>query len=358
MAAHTGFSQTAFTAGSLSVLRVGDGSAALGTSATAVFIDEYSTSGTLIRSIALPTAVVGANRRLTLDGNTSGVSSSEGLLSLSQDGKKLTLTGYDAPTGTATIATSASATYNRVVGVIDGTGNVNTSTALDIFNSQLISSAVADGNNLWISGGTANIYYTTIGATTATSIVARTGRSLRIFNNQLYASQVSGVIGPIITIGTGLPTTSGQSIAGLPGMPITTPSGREFFFADLDPTIAGYDVLYIANSANTEGISKYSLVGGNWVLDNVITGQYTGLTGVVSGNEVTLYGIRFAASANKLFKVVDASGYHAAMTATTTDIATAAANTVFRGVSFSPTVTTTPVKLLSFTGKEVTNGVR
>lgn len=358
VAAHTGFSQIAFTAGSLSVLRVGDGSAALGTSATAVFIDEYSTSGTLIRSIALPTAVAGANRRLTLDGNTSGVSSSEGLLSLSQDGKKLTLTGYDAPTGTATIATSASATYNRVVGVIDGTGNINTSTALDIFNVQLISSAVGDGNNLWISGGTANIYATTIGATTATSIVARTGRSLRIFNNQLYASQISGTAGPIITVGTGLPTTTGQTIAGLSGMPTTTPSGREFFFADLDPTVPGYDVLYIANSANTDGIAKYSLVGGNWVLDNVIAGQYTGLTGVVSGNEVTLYGIRFAASANKLFKIVDASGYHAAITATATDIATAATNTVFRGVSLSPTVTTTPVKLLSFTGKEATNGVR
>ncbi len=358
MAAHAGFSQTAFTAGSLSVLRVGDGSAALGTSATAVFIDEYSTTGTLIRSIALPTTVVGANRRLTLDGNTSSVSSSEGLLSLSQDGKKLTLAGFDAPTGTATIATSSSTTYNRVVGVIDGAGNVNTSTALDIFNTQLISSAVADGNNLWIAGGTANIYYTTIGATTATSIVGRTGRSMRIFNNQLYTSQISGSNGPIVTIGTGLPTTTGQTPTGLPGMPTTAPSGREFFFADVDPAIAGYDVLYIANTATSDGIAKYSLVGGSWVSNGNVSGQYTGLTGVVSGSEVTLYGVKFGTSANKLFKITDATGYNATITATATDIATAAANTVFRGVSLSPTVTTTPVKLLSFIGKEATNGVR
>lgn len=358
VAAHTGFSQVAFTAGSLSVLRVGDGSAALGTSATTVFIDEYSTTGTLIRSIALPTTVVGLNRRLTLDGNTSNVSSAEGLLSLSQDGKKLTLTGYDAPTGTATIATSASATYNRVVGVIDGTGNVNTSTALDIFNLQLISSAVADGNNLWISGGTINIYHTTIGATTATSIAARTGRSMRIFDNQLYASQATGTnTGPVVSIGAGLPTTTGQSATGLPGL-ATTASGREFFFADLDPTVPGYDVLYVANTAIADGIAKYSLINNSWVLKSNISGQYTGLTGVVSGNEVTLYGVRFGASANKLFKITDATGYNAAMTATATDIATAAANTVFRGVSLSPTVTTTPVKLLSFTGKEVSNGVR
>ena len=359
VAAHAGFSQAPFTAGSISVLRVGDGLTALGTSAAPVFIDEYSTSsGTLIRSIALPTAVVGANRRLTLDGNTSNVSSFEGLLALSQDGKKLTLTGYDAPTGTATIATSASATYNRVVGVIDEAGNVNTTTALDIFTGQLISAAVVDGNNVWVSGGSSNIYYTTIGATTATSIIARTGRSLRIFDGRLYVSQTSGNLGPIVTFGPALPTMAGQTAAGLPGMPTTTPSGREFFFADIDPTISGNDVLYVANAATSDGIAKYSLVGGNWVLNSTIPGQYTGLTGVVSGNEVTLYGVRFGTSANKLFKITDATGYNAAMTATATDMATAAANTVFRGVSLSPKVTTTPVKLLSFTGKEATNGVR
>jgi len=353
VAAHSGFSQ-AFTAGSLSVLRIGDGSAALGASATPVFIDEYSTSGTLIRSIALPTAVAGANRRLTLSGN----SSSEGLLSLSQDKKKLTLTGYDAPLGTASVTSSASATYNRVVGVIDETGNVNTGTALDIFTAQFITSAVVDGNNVWMGGGTINIYHTTIGATTATSIIARSGRSMRIFNNQLYASQVSGTAGPVVSIGTGLPTTNGQTAAGLPGMSTATPSGREFFFADLDPNIPGDDVLYVANTAIADGIAKYSLVNNNWVLNGNISGQYTGLTGVVSGNEVTLYGVRFGTSANKIFKITDATGYNVAMTATATDIATAAANTVFRGLSFSPTVTTTPVKLLSFTGKEATNGVR
>lgn len=356
VAAHTGFSQTAFTAGSLSVLRIGDGSAALGASATPVFIDEYSASGTLLRSIALPTAVVGANRRLTLSGN----SSSEGLLSLSQDGKKLTLAGYDAPTGTASIATSSSATYNRVVGVIDGTGNVNTSTALDIFTAQFISSAVVDGNNVWMGGGTINIYHTTIGAATATSIIARTGRSMRIFNNQLYASQVSGINGPVVSIGTGLPTAIGQTAAGLSGMATATPSGREFFFADLDPTIPGYDVLYVANTAITDGIAKYSLVNNNWVLNSNTQGQYTGLTGVVSGNEVTLYGVKFGTSANKLFKITDATGYNVAMTATAIDIATAGTNTVFRGLSLSPTptVSTNPVALISFTGKESGKAVR
>src|SRR5690606_29199711 len=108
---HTAFSQTAFTSGSLSVLRVGDGTSTLGTVALPVFIDEYSTSGTLIRSIALPTELSGKNKRLTLDGNTSGVSSYEGLLSLSQDGKKLSLAGYDAALGTAAVVASESEEY-------------------------------------------------------------------------------------------------------------------------------------------------------------------------------------------------------------------------------------------------------
>ncbi len=43
------------------VARVGDGAAALSGSATAVFLDEYTPGGMLVQSIALPTAVSGAN---------------------------------------------------------------------------------------------------------------------------------------------------------------------------------------------------------------------------------------------------------------------------------------------------------
>ncbi|WP_017259940.1 T9SS type A sorting domain-containing protein [Pedobacter arcticus] len=354
------FAQTAFQTGTLSVLRVGDGTTTLGTSAAPVFIDEYTTAGALVRSISLPKVGSGSNKILTLDGNTSSVSSSEGLLSLSQDGKKLTLTGYDATVGTVTVATSASATNKRVVGVIDGAGTVNTATALDIYNGALISSAVADGNDLWISGGSANIYYTTIGATLATSIASRTGRAMRIFNGQLYTSQISGSDGPVVTIGSGLPKTAGQTVAGLSGLPTTAATGREYFFADVDATIAGYDVLYVANAATSSGIAKYSLVSGSWVSNGIVTGQYTGLTGVVSGTTVTLYGIKFGSSANTLFKITDNTGYNEdisdVLTPLTT-LATAGTNTVFHGIALSPKETTTPVSLSSFTGKLTIKGV-
>jgi hypothetical protein len=40
-----------FTAGNIVVYRVGDGTAALGSTATAVFLDEYTPSGTLVQSV-------------------------------------------------------------------------------------------------------------------------------------------------------------------------------------------------------------------------------------------------------------------------------------------------------------------
>src|SRR5260221_102810 len=94
------FGASAFTPGNVIVYRVGDGVTALGSTATAVFLDEYTPAGTLVQSVAMPTTPSGSNRRLT----ASGAATSEGFLTLSSDGKFLALTGYDAALGTAAIA--------------------------------------------------------------------------------------------------------------------------------------------------------------------------------------------------------------------------------------------------------------
>src|SRR5580692_8935872 len=88
---------TAFTAGDLAVVQVGatGTTTALGDTGTAVFIDEYSPSGTLVQQIALPTtATPGGNQALVL-----GDSTNEGELNLSTDGQDLLLTGYDTTVG-------------------------------------------------------------------------------------------------------------------------------------------------------------------------------------------------------------------------------------------------------------------
>ena len=108
------------------IYRIGDGGAALTNAATAVFLDEYTPAGALVQSIAMPTAVVGSNRILT----GSGTATSEGLLTLSTDGQYLVLAGYDAVVGTAGVANTASAAFNRVIGRVDGAATIDTTTAL------------------------------------------------------------------------------------------------------------------------------------------------------------------------------------------------------------------------------------
>ena len=96
----------AFTAGNLVVYRAGTGAAALNNSSTVAFLDEYTTSGTLVQSVALPTAASGGNRAMTCTGNAT----SEGQITLSPGGGYIACGGYDAAPGIAGINTSASST--------------------------------------------------------------------------------------------------------------------------------------------------------------------------------------------------------------------------------------------------------
>src|SRR5215216_3929691 len=143
-----------FTAGNIVVYRVGDGTAALGATATAVFLDEYTPAGVLVQSIALPTAVNGLNRRLT----SSGSATNEGMLTRSGDGQYIVLTGYDASVGTAGVASTTSSAVNRVIGRADTNGNIDTTTAFagtagNSFSTGGIRSVTSDGGtNFWAVG--------------------------------------------------------------------------------------------------------------------------------------------------------------------------------------------------------------
>jgi len=338
-----------FTAGNLVIYRVGDGTAALGSTATAVFLDEYTTAGTFVQSIPMPTTVNGSNKRLT----GSGTATSEGLLTRSVDGRFLTLAGYDAALATASITTSASTTINRVIGRVDASATIDTTTALtDAISGGNPRSAVStNGTDLWISGTSSGggIRYATLGATTSTSL-STTPTNLRqtnIFGGQLYASSQSGAF-RLSTVGSGTPTTSGQTITNLPGYPTATTSPYGFFFADLNSGVAGVDTLYVADdngAPSTGGIQKYSLVSGSWVANGSITSTagFRGLTGVVSGNNVTLY----ITSASGLSTLTDTSGYNATINGTLSSLASAGTNTAFRGVAFAPVLPTLTINDVS-----------
>jgi predicted extracellular nuclease len=353
----------AFTPGNIVVYRVGTGAAALGTGATAVFLDEYTSSGVLVQSIAMPTADSGSNQTLTAVGN----SGTEGYLTLSTDGHYLVLSGYDAAVGTAGLAATTSATVARVIGRVDSAGSVDTSTALtNAFSATNIRGvASTDGQTFWAVGGNTGVVTASLGSTTAT-LVSSTFTNLRaveIFDGQLYTSSAASTL-RLGTVGTGTPTTSGQTITNLPGFPTSTTSHEQFYFADLTASVAGVDTVYITDDravASGGGLYKYSLVGGSWVLNGTvaaggITSGLRGLTGSTSSSTVTLFATD-AATVSHLVSLVDTSGYNAAFSTTSfTTIATAATNTAFRGVAFAPQAAAAPLPTLSIDDVTHTEG--
>ncbi len=322
---------SAFTAGNIVVYRVGAGAAALSSSSTAVFLDEYTTGGLLVQSIAVPTAAAGANNPLT----ASGTATSEGLITESNNGQYLLLTGYDAAPGVAGISGTTSAADQRDVGRVDSQGNVDTGTVLTGFGggNNIRGVASTDGTGLYVGGGT-GVAYTTDDSTAAPNTLdANNTRQIEVVNGQLYYSTGSGNTG-IYSLGAGTPTTGTQTGTLLPGTNTNGTSPYAFAFAKLSATTTGNDTLYVADSV--KGIEKFSLVNGTWTSNGAIpfSGD-TGLTISVTNGTATLY----ATSPTSIDTYTDTTGYNGAIPANAapTNIATAGTNEAFRGVAFAPT---------------------
>src|SRR5207302_1317255 len=82
-----------------------------------------------------------------------------------------------------------------------------------------------------------------------------------------------------------------------------------------------------------------------WTARGTIAGALTGLTGVVNGNSVVLYATSGTGGVggiggNTIVSFTDSAAFNANISGTFATIATAATNTVFRGVSFAPANTT------------------
>ncbi len=320
------------SSGDILIYRVGDGGSALTSAATPVFIDEYKPDGSFVQTISVPIVTGGANHRLT----ASGTATSEGFITQSTNGLYFVFAGYDAAVGTAGVTTSASTAVNRVIGRLDLTGSLDTSTALTdaISGGNPRGAASTDGANLWISGTSTGggIRYAAFGATTSTALTTGGTSNLRataIYGGQLYISTGSGTHG-VATVGSGTPTTGGQTLTNLPGVSNgTTGSPYQFFIADLDAGVAGLDTIYVADDTANQ-IQKYSLVGATWTANGTIAASgVRGLTGRASGGSVTL----FATSGTTLFTLTDSSGYNATISGALTTLASAGTNKAFRGVA-------------------------
>jgi hypothetical protein len=329
------------------VVRVGDGTVAPSNASIAVYLEERALDGTLVikatpNPIAMPTAVDGNNQPLTIAHN----STSEGNLSLSENGDYLLLAGYAAAPGTAGVVATTSAAVNRVIGRVDAAGNVDTSTRLDAaFSTGNIRGATSsDGVTLWASGtgsaGIGGVWTVPFGTTGGTQLLSQPNnvRFTHVFAGQLYASSGSGMNTNVMTIGTGLPTTGGQTATALPGLPTMMASPYSFAFFDLDNAVAGVDTLYIADDsalANGGGVQKWTSNGTTWTkvatFANGLTSGVRGLAGTLLGGVPTLLVVNTLNPSSVLVVTDDGSADPAL-----TIVSTSAMDAFYRGVAFSP----------------------
>jgi hypothetical protein len=408
----------AFTPGNIVVVQRGDGTVNLGSSAYPVFLDEYTTGGALVQSIALPNVDAGTQHSLFL----SGQNGAEGLINRSANGAFITLSGYDLPVGhtfitstfpyqyprsiaelglnglidtstaisttqvaitaasesgttvTITTATPSGFTmgeqlvitgispsgYDGQVTVTSASGTTFTYTAASGLGSATLSSAFAtsaavpynpldvvsyDGQEFWLAsnlpvGDTTDSgieYVSALGATGATQLGASNSgaAAISISGGQLYITKGSG---NVQAVGTGLPTTVGQTLSGLPNLsnaygsffPNAENPEQVLLLNTNDGTTNNPNVLYIADQSN--GILKFYL--NNAAISSLSESGTTVTvalsappgTAFTTGDQVQIAGASVAGY-NGLFTITVVDGTHFTYTATASGLVAATGGT-------------------------------
>jgi hypothetical protein len=356
-------SVTSFSKGNIAVLRIGDGSTTLGSTATNVNILEFTTQGNPTGlSFALPTS--GATK-FVLGGNVGGTATQEGQLTLSGDNRFITAVGYDADLGAAQTGTLSMTASTKVIArigydaALDLTTKIPTSNG---FNGNYVRNvATNDGNIFWVTTNTIarQISYGTTSSATFTGGGAY--RSIQVFAGTRYYVnfQIPGYI-------DGTPSAVNLATDASPATQFSAAAASQgLYLVDADPSVSfngtGYDLMYIPDLTN--GIKKWYFNGSVWVFaGNINPTSLTGVTGgfyaisvkMVSGKP-EIYAIKGAAVNNNIMKIIDNAGRTGSwetVAPTTTTIASAGSNYMFRGLAFSPVdvprITVTPTSLSGF----------
>jgi len=348
--------------GNLVVYQVGDGLAALTSAATPAALSQYTIAGVPVGSpIVLPSTGTGAF-------TNAGTSTSEGFIQLSGNGQFLYFAGYNVAAGTLAVAGTTGTVAPRSVGRVDSLGNFVLSSlgTLAYSGGNPRSAYGTDGSNVWTGGSNQGVQYHVMGSGTTTGALSSSPTNVRVvsvINNQLYTSSASGTFQGVATVGTGLPTTTGQTTTLLPGFPTAAGPSSYQYVGINSPTnpnsFNGIDTLYVADDRlvnGSGGIQRWTFDGALWNNTGTITPPdavgtgfvgLRGLTAAVAGNTVSLYGTTTEASANRLVSVTDLLSGQTGTFGTFVNLATAPANTVFRGVTFGPSPVPEPTSLLA-----------
>lgn len=344
------------TVGNIIVERIGDGTTALSSAAAGIAVLEYTTTGTAVQTITFPTT--GGTQQ-----TDSGSATSNGYLN-SYNGF-VAVTGNNNSAGTASVASQ----NTKVTSIIDSTGNVAnrvthptggpSGTPPSPFSGNNYRSAIATGSNTFYASGTASgspatggVWYYNGSAFSQISSTA-TGqptnlRNIEIFNNQLYVSASTGAFLGISRIGTGLPTSTGESATLEINMGTgASPYGFVMFDTNSDSLL---DTAFIADDRTGAGggLQKWTFNGTAWsnrysllfdaAAGNLSATAGTGLAGIRgltgtydSSTGFSLFATTTEASNNRLVQILD----NGTNPTTYSTLASAGANNVFRGVDIN-----------------------
>jgi hypothetical protein len=364
-----------FSSGSLVVERIGDGSTTLSNASAAISVLEVTTSGSLSQTITLPSSG-------TTPQTDSGSASSNGYLNTYFSGGVgyVSVPGLNLATGTV----SAAGLNVKVNSTLDATGNVinrtlfptggPTGTPPSPFSGNNYRSSIATSGSTFYATGHSSGSPVTGGAwyfdgtaftqvsSTATGQVTNL-RNVEIYNNRLFFSTGSGTTRGVYSIGSGLPTTSGQTATSFINMgSVAEAYGFVLFDTNNDSTL---DLAYVADDRTTVtagGINRFDFSGGAWSQTGsafrfdtssslLTTGtaaaggslvSIRGLTGSYDAatSTATLFATTTQTSNNSLISFLDTGSLSTSTTFNT--LQSAGTNFVFRGVDVSPVAVPEP----------------
>ena len=355
-----------FAPGNLAVYRYGDGTAMTGGNRVGVFVDEYTSSGAFVKTYSIPRTAAGANYGFEGLGLTgSNLFENEGYPVLSKDGTTMSIIGYNpAQTGEFVIGTlNAAGTWTANTLVVDAIGTPR--------------SAVVEGTAVYFNGFQNGVRYKTLGTTVASTRVS-TGldapRVLTIADTYFSASNNGlKLFAPnaLTSIPNSTLPTSSVTFATTPNVPGAAPLVKVHQVAAIK-TVNNRTLVYIIDDADgAPTLKKYrsNAAGTDWVSfgsiaipanTRSIAAVYNSITGVKL--YLTSYGT-VGGNNSKLYTYIDnftvaTEGSVAAISGSLTELATAPANTTFRGVTMAPGTNVLPVTLTAFNANEKNGYIR
>ena len=357
-----------FGGGNIVVERVGDGTTALSSAATAVSVIEMSKAGVTQQTLSLATS---GGSQVT----DSGSATSNGYLNVYNG--LLAVSGYNAASGTASVAGS-----NTKVGTVIGSdGNVSNATRTVFptsgtmpFTNNNFRSMIATGANTFYASGTSSgttpstggVWYANNGNFTQISSTA-TGqptnmRNVEIYGGNLYTSSGANTGFGVWQIGTGLATTAGQTSTLLINAGTNASTyGFVLFDTNSDGT---NDLAYLADDRTTTGggLQKWVLTGGTWTNSWSVLVNATGATSTTAGtgfagirgltgtwdalNGAQLFATTTETSNNRVIAFSDIGTTPTSFT----NVASAGTNYVFRGVDLTAVPAPGAAALLGLAG--------